>query len=211
MSLTFYYGSGSPFAWKVWLALEHKGIAYEAKRVSFDAGDQRTPEFTALNPHQKIPVIVHDDFALYESGAIIDYLEETFGGPRLWPDDVRSRALARRVAAETESYVFPPVNRITQAIFTARGAAPDPAFIEKGKAHLAPALTPSIAGPFVMGATPTAADYALYPLLALLLRLDTRLPEIGLRALIPAPMSAWMKQVEALPFFARTYPPHWNT
>ena len=36
MALTFYFGSGSPFAWKVWLTLEHKGIAYTPKRLSFD-------------------------------------------------------------------------------------------------------------------------------------------------------------------------------
>ena len=39
MALTFYYGSGSPFAWKVWLTLEHKQIPYEFRLLSFDRGD----------------------------------------------------------------------------------------------------------------------------------------------------------------------------
>ena len=38
MALTFYYASGSPFAWRVWLALEHKQLAYEHKVMSFSAG-----------------------------------------------------------------------------------------------------------------------------------------------------------------------------
>jgi len=42
--LTFYYGSGSPYAWRVWLALEHKAIAYELKMISFSAGDLKKPE-----------------------------------------------------------------------------------------------------------------------------------------------------------------------
>ena len=43
MSLTFYYGSGSPYAWKVWLVLEHKAIPYEFRLLSFDGGDTKTP------------------------------------------------------------------------------------------------------------------------------------------------------------------------
>ena len=74
MALTFYYGSGSPFAWRVWLALEHKQIAYELKVLSFDRGDTRTPEFLAINPRGRVPTIVHDGFKLWESLAILEYL-----------------------------------------------------------------------------------------------------------------------------------------
>ena len=54
MSLTFYFGSGSPYAWKVWLALEHKGIPFVAKRLSFDNNDTKTPEFLAINPRGRM-------------------------------------------------------------------------------------------------------------------------------------------------------------
>ena len=64
MALTFYYASGSPYAWRVWLALEHKAVPYELKQLSFDAGDLKTPEFRGLNPRQKVPVIVDDGFTL---------------------------------------------------------------------------------------------------------------------------------------------------
>ena len=73
MALTFYFGSGSPFAWKVWLTLEHKGIAYTPKRLSFDKDETRTPEFLAINPRGRVPAIVDDGFALYESNAIVEY------------------------------------------------------------------------------------------------------------------------------------------
>src|SRR5262249_4157483 len=76
MALTFYYGSGSPFAWRVWLALEHKHIPYTFKRMQFDNGDLHTPEYLAINPRHKVPAIVDDGFALYESAAIVEYLED---------------------------------------------------------------------------------------------------------------------------------------
>ena len=61
MAITFYYGAGSPFAWRVWLALEHKALAYELKVLSFSDGDLKKPEFAALNPRRKIPVLVDAD------------------------------------------------------------------------------------------------------------------------------------------------------
>ena len=65
MAVDFYYASGSPYAWRVWLALEHKGAAYKRTTLSFDAGDLKTPKFQALNPRRKVPVLVDDDFVLY--------------------------------------------------------------------------------------------------------------------------------------------------
>ena len=70
MALVFHYGSGSPFAWRVWLALEHKGVAYEARRARFDRDDTRSPAFLAVNPRGKVPAIEHDGFALRESAVI---------------------------------------------------------------------------------------------------------------------------------------------
>src|SRR5262249_60015363 len=101
MPLTFYYGSGSPFSWKVWLALEHKRVPYELKLLSFQAGDLRKPEYLAINPRHKVPSIVDDGLALYESSVIVEYLEDRYpgSGEPLWPREPSARGLARRVAA----------------------------------------------------------------------------------------------------------------
>src|SRR6266516_4364284 len=102
MALTLYYGSGSPYAWRAQFALEHKALPYELKVLSFSAGDTRKPEFVALNPRHQVPVLVHDDFTLYESNAIVEYLDEAFPatGARLFPGDVMTRALVRRLVLE---------------------------------------------------------------------------------------------------------------
>src|SRR5215813_8198463 len=73
--LEIYWGSGSPFAWRVLLAAELKRIPYESRLLEFSKGDLKTPEFLALNPRGKVPVIRDGDVVLAESLAIIAYLE----------------------------------------------------------------------------------------------------------------------------------------
>ncbi|MGA7325589.1 MAG: glutathione S-transferase N-terminal domain-containing protein [Rhodomicrobium sp.] len=58
MTITLHMLSGSPYAWGVWLALEYKGLPYELKMLSFDAGDFQKPEFRALSRWRKVPAIV---------------------------------------------------------------------------------------------------------------------------------------------------------
>ena len=104
--LTLYYGSGSPYAWRVNLALEHKALPYERRVLSFGQGDLKKPEFVALNPRGKVPVLTDGDFALYESSAIMEYLDEAYPGrgQPLFPGDAKRRAVQRRVILEMNDY-----------------------------------------------------------------------------------------------------------
>src|SRR5688572_28133858 len=104
MAIVLHAGSGSPFAWRIWLALEHKRLPYELKMLSFSAGDTRTPEFLAMNPRHKVPVLVDDGFPIYESSAIGEYLEDRWPERPLLPDNPRDRAIARRLIAEVDHY-----------------------------------------------------------------------------------------------------------
>src|SRR5277367_5756789 len=111
MSVTLYYASGSPYAWRAWLALERKGIPYHHKLLSFGGGDLKTPEYSALNPRQRVPVLVDDDFALYESAAIVEYIEDRWpNGPALFTHEPRKRAVQRRMVHEADQY-FPDFGR----------------------------------------------------------------------------------------------------
>jgi len=220
MPLTFYYGSGSPFSWKVWLALEHKRIPYDFRRLSFDAGDLRKPEYLAINPRHKVPAIVDDGLVLYESSAIIEYLEERYAsyGEPLWPRETNARALARRLAAEADLYVQPAVGKLVRETIFRRTEEPDPTALAEAKQGIAQELAlveRSIAGDFLAGselssAGVSAADFALYPALALLGRIDDKRPGYEARSLIPPRLRAWMVRMEALPYLERTRPPHWK-
>ncbi len=119
MSLVLYYGSGSPWAWRAQFALEHKALPYERKVLSFSAGDTRKPEFVALNPRHRVPVLVDDDFVLYESNAIVEYVDEAYPGrgAPLFPGDARTRAVTRRLIMETDNYFGEAVDPLVDYAF----------------------------------------------------------------------------------------------
>jgi glutathione S-transferase len=211
MALTFYYGSGSPFAWKVWLTLEHKGIPYEFRLLSFDRGDTRTPEFRAVNPRGRVPAIVDDGFALRESGAIVEYLEERYREKPLLPQEVKARATARRIALEADGDLGPAVGELTELAFGKEPA--DPAAIAKAKQRVLDELAPleaELAGPYLVGAL-SLADFAVFPRVRMLRRIEDRKPGSGIaEAALPPKLQAWTKRIQALPYYEKTIPPHWK-
>jgi glutathione S-transferase len=88
------YTAPTPNGRKVSIALEELGAAYEVHAVDLKSGAQKAPGFLAINPNGRIPAIVDrgaDDFAVFESGAILFYLAETFG--RLLPGTVKGRSV----------------------------------------------------------------------------------------------------------------------
>lgn len=214
MALTFYYASGSPYAWRVWLALEHKQLVYEHKVMSFSAGDLRTPEFLAINPRHRVPAIVDDGFALYESQAILEYLDERYPAPpSLFPGDLRQRALIRRIVQEADQYLIVAFDPLMDQIFFTAQDKWDQTAIEKARVKVAEELRvweDIPLGDFLGGTEPSAADFAAYPHLALGLRLEKKKADLDVRGAMGPKLRAWMQRVEALPYFRKTWPPHWK-
>jgi glutathione S-transferase len=89
------YGHGNRTAanvLKIRLALAEAGVDYEFKVIDLANGQQHKPEYLAINPHGKVPVLVDGSFALPESDAILWYIAETYSGAKLLPGDVQGRA-----------------------------------------------------------------------------------------------------------------------
>jgi glutathione S-transferase len=214
MGITLYAGSGSPFVWKVWLALEHKGLPYELKMLSFQAGDLRKPEFAAISARAKVPAITDGAFSLYESGPICEYLEEKYAGvgASLLPGDVEKRAIARRIAAEADAYFEPGRARLFRLTILRSNGDGDPKEIAAAKSDIGQELDRverSMPERWLAGEL-SIADFALYPMLAGLRRLGERMPQHSMSAQIGPRTRAWMARVEALPYYDKTYPPHWR-
>jgi glutathione S-transferase len=83
--LTFYWSPRSS-ATRIYWAIEELGIPCEKVRFDLQAGDQRKPEYLALNPNGKVPLIVDDGVPVFESMAILIHLGERYGQDKgLWP------------------------------------------------------------------------------------------------------------------------------
>jgi glutathione S-transferase len=92
--LQFYYQKFSLYSRPVWIALLEKKLSFEPIDLVLD-GDQWQPEFLAINPFGRVPVLVDDDFSIFESLAILDYLELQYPIPAFLPTDVRSLTIVR--------------------------------------------------------------------------------------------------------------------
>lgn len=97
----------STYVRSVLLALEEKGAAYEVKEIDILKGEHQTPDYVARQPFTKVPAFSHDGFDLYETGAILQYVDGSFDGRKLQPDDVRSRARMHQVISIIGSYAYP--------------------------------------------------------------------------------------------------------
>jgi glutathione S-transferase len=202
MALDFYYASGSPYAWRVWLALTHKGIPFEWKLLSFDAGDLQKASFHAINPREKVPAIVDDGFALYESSAILEYLEDKQPEPRLFSANVRERATQRRMIREADAYFAEAMEHLLEAVMEKKPADPEPMHAEIARWEAV------LTGDFLAGAL-SAADFTLYPMAALLERVSKRSQAMP-ADLIPPRLAAWMARMAAMDIVQKTRPPHWK-
>jgi glutathione S-transferase len=214
MAITLYYGSGSPYAWRVQLALEAKALPYERRLLSFSAGDTRKPEFAKLNPRHRVPTIVDGDFVLYESNAIVEYLDEAYAsqGTRLYPGDARRRATVRRIVSEVDGYTSEATDALIEELLYVKPEARDAARLEKAGAGVADEfafLARYLEADFLAGPL-SAADFALYPYVAFLDRCHQRVPTFDAERLLTPALAAWKRRIEALPYFGETYPPHWR-
>jgi GST-like protein len=108
------YTAATPNGRKAAIALEELGLDYEVHRVDLAAEQQKQPEFLALNPNHKIPVLVDDGLTIWESGAILLHLAEKHG--KLLPADAAGRIEAIQYAFFQTGGIGPNLGRFGAAV-----------------------------------------------------------------------------------------------
>ena len=219
MSLEVYWGSGSPFAWRVLLALEVKQIPYESKRLNFSDEDLKSAEFLTISPRGKVPAIRDGEFTLSESIAILRYLEDKQPQPVLFGDSATERGQIWCSIMECVSYLEPLVIGFARPVFmnqlagkrnsviAARGQ------IEKELSRLENTLNDS---EYLVNNRLSAADITFYTPLKFVARVaakeNTAEISASLRDIAQhyPNISAWCKRIETIPGYDRAYPPHWK-
>lgn len=108
----------SPYAMSAFVALVEKGVAFDLAFIDLESGASRLGDFAALSATRRVPALVHGDFALSESSAIGEYVDDAFQGPPLYPRSTRERARARQVQAWLRSDLKPiRSERSTEFVF----------------------------------------------------------------------------------------------
>lgn len=108
----------SSASYRVRIALNMKGLDYEQASVHLAKGRQYAPEFSAISPQNLVPVLEHDGLRLYQSPAIIQYLDEKFPRPPLLPKDPPGRNRARSLALISVCEIHPLNNTRVLAYLT---------------------------------------------------------------------------------------------
>ena len=150
------------------LVLTHKDVPYEFHDLEPVMGKA---EHLALHPFDRVPILRHGDFMVYETSAVASYVDEAFGGPRLTPQDVRARARMNQWISAVNSYYYPyMIYHVTheRLVFPELGIASD----ENVVAHALPKVEVALGvverelshgGDYLLGSELTLPDFFLLP------------------------------------------------
>ena len=182
------------------LILTEKGVPFRFHDLEPEMGG---PSHLALHPFNRVPILEHDGFRLYETSAIALYVDEAFEGPSLQPTDIRERASMHRWISLLNGYFYPYMayhlghERI---VYPALGIAPDEKVVAAALPKIATCLEVmetelAASGDFLIGGRLTLADFFLLPSLTTL----SRTPE-GQEMLAAKPrIRDWWTRMQGLP------------
>jgi len=168
MSIQIYGFWRSIASFRVRVALKLKGLAFEEIPIDILSGEQFKPGYEALNAERVVPTFIHDGHSIFQSLAIMEYLDDIQPEPRLLPADARERAYARSLALTTIADAHPlVVPRVRNHLATTFGA--DAKAIEdwgkhwttEGLATYERLLARRPPAPFALGAEPGLADICI--------------------------------------------------
>jgi GST-like protein len=195
------YTSGTANGHRAAIALEESGLAYRAHKLNLQAGDQRKPEYLAINPAAAIPAIVDDDgpggrpLALAQSGAILLYVAEKSG--KFLPQDPARRASALQWLMSACSDVAGTSGAIFQLSMVApEKSATNVEFFEKRLVNALRVADARLADREYLVDEISVGDFALYPVVA------TRKPVIEKHGGLPN-LAKWAERMAARPGVAK--------
>jgi len=168
MSIKVYGFWRSIASFRLRVALKLKGLPFEEIPIDILTGEQFEQGYAAVNPERVVPTFIHDGQSMFQSLAIIEYLDDIQPKPRLLPEDVKERAYARSLALMTVADAHPlVVPRVRKHLAKAFGA--DAHAIEdwgkhwttEGLATYERLLTRRAPAPFALGSEPGLADICI--------------------------------------------------
>ena len=206
------YGmSGSPFVRRTELVLTEKGVDYKLITLSRADGDLQSPEHLARNPRGRVPVLEDGDLILYESQAIVEYLEDRYPEPTLVPADLGDRGHMRVAEMECLIYFGGVLTKVAQNVFMVAPEKRDPDKVSGALAGVSAELDrleqrgASHGGTYLMGGDITRADLTWLPFVELVGRAGVDIDADKFDW-----TKAWRAALATRPSYDKTYPAHWR-
>jgi glutathione S-transferase len=205
MSVKVYGVPGSPFMRAVLVGLEEKGASYDLVPIS--GPETKQPAHLARHPFGRVPAFEHDGFALYETQAILRYVDATFPGPSLRPADVKQLARMDQLIGICDWYLFPQVSvtiafqRIVKPLLM--GGTPDEEIIAKAIPNAErcyAVIAGFLQGAFLAGPELSIADIMIACQMSML----AATPECQAIIAKHPGLRDWLTRMEARPSFERT-------
>ena len=197
---------GSPYVRSALLGLQEKGAPH--RLAAMGMGDGKSPQHLARHPFGRIPVIDHGDFQLYETQAILRYVDAVFPGTPLMPADPRAAARANQICGIVDWYLFPQVSAtigFQRVILPLMGGKTDEAIVAAAVPNAErcfAVLDRMVASqPFMAGDQLSIADLMVAPHLDFL----AVTPE-GARLLAGAGLMSWLERMRMRPSMEATTP-----
>ena len=191
------------------LALEEKGLSYTLVPIDVFAPTGLPRDYLDLHPFGKIPALRHDGFELYETTAILRYIDEAFDGPELQPEDPAGRARMVQMLSILDTYAYRTLVweiYVERVVKTRDGSSADEVRIASavGPARTVVAALESLIAtePFLLGTELTLADCHAAPMFNLFQQ-----AEEGALLLKQAPkLAKWLEGIKTRPSFEKTAP-----
>ncbi len=203
------YGpAGSVHVWTVRLALAEKGVAHQL--VPVPIGAHREEPHLSRHPFAKVPAFEHEGFSLYETQAIIRYIDERFDGPPLQPEDVFEWSRMNQLIGIHDAYAFPAIGRqilwnhtlIPHLWGQTLDESAIAAALPQARLCLSEIERLMAEGPFLAGPQLSLADLALFPLLYYFAQVPEGESEFGERPTL----REWLARMERRQSVAVTRP-----
>ncbi len=203
MTIELYWTAGGPFALRCHMTLAVKNLSYQSRKLDLSKQENRSPEFRAINPSGKLPVLRDTAAVVRESQAIMFYLDRAYPLVPLYGETPAEAGAIMQEMCEQQSYAEPTLSVLLSALLFNRPAAPED--IARGADRFADLLgeldAKLAATGWLAGARLTAADINLYPLVrsAVECLSTTRAADLGLKspqiATLPN-LQGWMQRLE---------------
>ncbi len=226
MRHTVYTFSGAPRGWRVLLGLAFKGLDADVRLLSIAGQDHKKPDFLALNPRAKAPVLIAGTTVLRDSIAILAWLDRAYPEHPLFGETADEAATIWQIAMECREYLRKGNQQLLSRAFFTDAIVPAVGSADQEKLMAEAALVHNECGyleeilsdgrPFLAGDRPTAAEAIAFPEIRLLQRaVETRHDLMNAAGFGYPPdlyprLASWKNRLNEMPDVEATMPPHWS-